>query len=79
MKTTYVLRQSDNLVFNIESENLKMPTMGFTRLPQKDAAPVNPSPVIAPSEAWRILQGESPCRERVSHPPVSSLAPVAES
>ena len=23
-----------------------MPTMGFTRLPQKDAAPVNPSPVM---------------------------------
>ena len=34
--------------------------------------------VSAPSEAWCILQGESPCRERVSHPPVSSVAPVAE-
>jgi len=35
--------------------------------------------VGAPSEAWCILQGESPCRVRVSHPPVSSVAPVAES
>ena len=34
--------------------------------------------VSAPSEAWCILQGESPCRVRVSHPPVSSLACVAE-
>ena len=30
--------------------------------------------VSAPSEAWCILQGESPCRARVSHPPVSSVA-----
>jgi hypothetical protein len=35
--------------------------------------------VIAPRKAWRILQGESPCRGRASHPPVSSLASVAES
>ena len=34
--------------------------------------------VSAPSEAWCILQGESPCRVRISHPPVSSVAPVAE-
>jgi hypothetical protein len=34
--------------------------------------------VSAPSEAWCILQGESPCRVRVSHPPVSSVASVAE-
>ena len=42
--------------------------------------------VIAPSKARRIFQGESPCREgdqqwfpvRVSHPPVSSLGPMAE-
>ena len=42
--------------------------------------------VIAPKKAWRILQGESPCREgdpqwssvRVSHPPVSSLGSMAE-
>ena len=42
--------------------------------------------VIAPRQARRILQGESPCREerqqwlsvRVSHPPVSSLGPMAE-
>jgi hypothetical protein len=35
--------------------------------------------VIAPRQAWRFLQGESPCRARASHPPVSSLASVAES
>jgi putative transposase len=35
--------------------------------------------VSAPSEAWCILQGESPCWVRVSHPPVSSVAPVEES
>ena len=35
--------------------------------------------VIAPGEARRILLGESPGRVRVSHPPVSSLASVAES
>jgi hypothetical protein len=34
--------------------------------------------VIAPRQAWRLLQGESPCRVRVSHPPVSSLASMAE-
>ena len=32
----------------------------------------------APSEAWCILQGASPCLVRSSHPPVSSVAPVAE-
>jgi len=42
------------------------------------AAPLS-SAVSAPSEAWCILQGSSPCRVRVSHPPVSSVAPVAES
>jgi hypothetical protein len=34
--------------------------------------------VSVPSEAWCILQGESPCRVRISHPPVASVAPVAE-
>jgi hypothetical protein len=34
--------------------------------------------IIAPSEAWCILQGERPCRVRPSQPPVSSLAPGAE-
>ena len=33
---------------------------------------------FAPSKARRILRGESPRRVRVSHPPVSSLASVAE-
>ncbi len=28
--------------------------------------------VRAPSEAWRILQGASPCRVRINHPPVLS-------
>ena len=43
----------------------------------RNARPLS-SGVSAPSEAWCILQGESPCRVRVSHPPVSSVAPVAE-
>ncbi len=34
--------------------------------------------VRAPSKAWRILQGASPCRVRFNQPPVSSVAPVAE-
>jgi len=34
--------------------------------------------VSAPSEAWCIWRGASPRRVRVSHPPVSSVAPVAE-
>jgi len=34
--------------------------------------------INAPSKARRILRGESPYRVRVSHPPVSSLASVAE-
>ena len=34
--------------------------------------------VSVPSEAWCVLQGASPCRERASHPPVASVAPVAE-
>src|SRR6266700_6453793 len=34
--------------------------------------------VVAPRQAWRLLQGESPCRVRASHPPVSSLASMAE-
>ncbi|MGH8655771.1 MAG: hypothetical protein ACREYE_27940, partial [Gammaproteobacteria bacterium] len=35
--------------------------------------------VIALGKARRILQGESPCRVRASHPPVSSVASVEES
>jgi len=31
-----------------------------------------------PSEAWCILQGESPCQVRFSQPPVLSVAFVAE-
>jgi hypothetical protein len=34
--------------------------------------------VTAPRKAWRLLQGESPCRVRGSHPPVSRLASMAE-
>jgi hypothetical protein len=30
-------------------------------------------------KAWRLLQGASPCRVRASHPPVASLASMAES
>ena len=33
---------------------------------------------IALGKARRILQGESPCRERVSHPPVSSVDLIEE-
>jgi len=36
-------------------------------------------PRRAPSEAWCVLQGASPCRVRASHPPVASVASVAES
>ena len=36
-------------------------------------------PRCAPSEAWRFLPGESPSRVRASHPPVSSVAPLADS
>ena len=35
--------------------------------------------VIAPREAWRLLQGQRPCRVRASHPAGSSLASLAES
>ena len=45
-------------------------------------ASIEPLPearVIAPRQAWRILLGESPGRARASHPPVSSVAPTAES
>lgn len=34
--------------------------------------------VSAPSESWCILQGASSCRVKISHPPVSSVAPMAE-
>jgi hypothetical protein len=34
--------------------------------------------VRAPSKAWCVLQGASPCRVRANHPPVSSVAPTAE-
>ena len=34
--------------------------------------------VSAPRKAWRIWSGESPGMERVNHPPLSSVAPLAE-
>src|SRR5262245_4041270 len=37
------------------------------------------SSVMAPIKAWRLVLGESPSRVRASHPPVSSLASMAES
>jgi len=52
-------------------------TRQFEKDAAKIAAPLN-CDVRAPSEAWCILQGERPCRERTNHPPVSSVAPVAE-
>ena len=39
---------------------------GFTAVGVRD--------VSAPSEAWRFLQGESPCRVRPNQPPVPSVA-----
>jgi hypothetical protein len=49
-------------------------------------APTSLRPLAAPEawrycakKAWRLLQGESPCRVRASHPPVSRLASMAES
>ena len=35
--------------------------------------------VSAPSEAWRFLSGASPGWVRINHPPILSVAPVAES
>jgi len=34
--------------------------------------------VSAPSEAWRFLQGESPCWVRANHPPIPSVAMMKE-
>ena len=34
--------------------------------------------VGAPRKAWRIWSGESPGMERVNHPPLPSVAPLAE-
>ena len=34
--------------------------------------------VSAPRKAWRIWSGESPGMERVNHPPLPSVAPLAE-
>jgi len=45
---------------------------------QNNVKPAHYAGVRVPSEAWCILQGESPCRERSSQPPVSSVASVAE-
>jgi tetratricopeptide (TPR) repeat protein len=46
---------------------------------REKAAPLLTLGVIAPRKAWRCFPGESPCRVRANHPPVSSLASVAES
>ena len=34
--------------------------------------------VSAPSEAWRFLQGESPCGVRINHPLLPSVATATE-
>jgi hypothetical protein len=34
--------------------------------------------VRAPRKAWRVWSGESPGMERVNHPPLPSVAPLAE-
>jgi hypothetical protein len=44
---------------------------------QKAATPGEPC-VLAPGQVRHILRGGSPRRVRVSHPPVPSVAPVAE-
>src|SRR2546427_743479 len=36
--------------------------------------PLQRSTVKAPSEAWRFLQGESPCGVRINHPLLPSVA-----
>src|SRR6266567_4271092 len=41
--------------------------------PLKSAAAARLS-VSAPSEAWRFLQGESPCGVRINHPLLPSVA-----
>ncbi len=37
-----------------------------------------PQSVSAPSEAWRFLQGESPCGVRVNHPLLPSVAAATQ-
>ena len=49
-----------------------------SRACRRASSAMGPS-AIAPRKAWRLLQGESPCRVRASHPPVSSRASMAES
>jgi len=41
-------------------------------------ASIDAQSISTPREAWCILQGESPCRVRINHPLVSSVASVAE-
>jgi hypothetical protein len=55
----------------------KSPNVAFERDTANSAALLNLY-VIALGKARRILQGESPCRVRASHPPVSRLAAEAE-
>ena len=54
------------------------PTIGAHRfrLTQREARAVaaDCQAVSAPSEAWRFLQGESPCGVRISHPLLPSVA-----
>jgi hypothetical protein len=60
------------------NKSLERTRISMSAIDQVVCGPLSSS-VIAPREARRILQGESPCRVRASHPPVSSLASVAES
>jgi len=64
---------------------LRLPAVRGVAHPRRRPAFRSPLPggrlkrdVSAPSEAWRFLPGESPGRVRASHPPVSSVAPLAE-
>jgi hypothetical protein len=57
-------------------------TSGCKRRPEASAAlplPAAPEPQrYRAKKAWRLLQGESPCRVRARPPPVASLASMAE-
>ncbi len=52
---------------------------GAQELHDADLIPTEISRIgSAPGEAWRLFQGESPCRVRPNRPPVSSVADMEE-
>jgi len=50
----------------------------FTTLQPHHFKPPVICDVSAPRKAWRIWSGGSPGMERVNHPPLPSVAPLAE-